>query len=57
VLSTALFVLGANAALSWAADHPDTGVLVLQVVDSTVDARANAGLDPYLVPANPSPSN
>jgi len=57
VLSTALLVLGPRAALSWAADHPETGVLVIQVLDSTLDARANAGLDPYLVPPSSTSSN
>ena len=30
ILSTALFVLGPDAALAWAAGHPDVGVLVLE---------------------------
>lgn len=44
VLSTALFVLGPDAALAWAAGHPDLGVLVLE--DGPAPrARWSAALD------------
>ncbi len=44
VLSTALFVLGPDAALAWAATHPDVGILVLE--DGPAPrARWSAALD------------
>lgn len=50
-LSTALFVLGPNAALEWAARHPEVGVLVQEVVGDDVVVTASAGLEPYLLPS------
>jgi thiamine biosynthesis lipoprotein len=44
VLSTALFVLGPDAALAWAAGHPETGVLVLED-GAAPRARWSAALD------------
>ncbi|HJS46810.1 MAG TPA: FAD:protein FMN transferase [Gemmatimonadales bacterium] len=42
VLSTALFILGPDAALAWAAEHPEVGVLVLE--RSPARARWSASL-------------
>jgi thiamine biosynthesis lipoprotein ApbE len=44
-LSTALYVLGPDAALAWADAHPGVEVLVLESDGSLVIARASAGWD------------
>jgi thiamine biosynthesis lipoprotein ApbE len=43
-LSTGLFVLGPDAALAWAARHPEVGVLVLERRAGGLRARASARL-------------
>lgn len=54
VLSTALFVLGADAALAWAARHPEVGVLVLEG-GARPRARWSASLDGRVVLHDPFP--
>lgn len=49
VLSTALFVLGPEAALAWARDRDDVGVLVLEERGAAVVSRWNRALEPLLV--------
>jgi thiamine biosynthesis lipoprotein ApbE len=49
VLSTALLVLGPDAALAWAESRDDVGVLVLELAAARVTARWNRGLAPFLV--------
>ncbi|HSJ14418.1 MAG TPA: FAD:protein FMN transferase [Longimicrobiales bacterium] len=49
-LSTALFVMGPEAALAWARARADVGVLVLRVAGGVVVASWNAALEPFLVP-------
>jgi thiamine biosynthesis lipoprotein len=49
VLSTALLVLGPDAALAWAESRDDVGVLVLEIAAARVTARWNRGLAPFLV--------
>lgn len=49
ILSTALLVLGPEAALVWARPHDDVGVLVLEELEGRVVARWNHGLSPFLV--------
>jgi thiamine biosynthesis lipoprotein len=48
-LSTALLVLGPEAALAWARSRDDVGVLVLAERGGRLAARWNRGLTPYLV--------
>ena len=48
-LSTALFVLGPEAALAWARSRDDVGVLVLEERESGVVARWNRALTPLLL--------
>jgi thiamine biosynthesis lipoprotein len=55
VLSTALFVLGPDSALAWAARHPDVGVLVLDRRDGAIRPRWNEGLRPALDSATATP--
>jgi len=43
-LSTALYVMGPEAALAWARDHDDVELLVLDDTDGTLRARATSGL-------------
>ncbi|HSK19369.1 MAG TPA: FAD:protein FMN transferase [Longimicrobiales bacterium] len=43
-LSTALFVMGADAALEWAAQRQDVGVLVLRLDGGSVSAGCNASM-------------
>lgn len=43
-LSTALFVMGADAALAWATDHAGVEALILEPTDSGLLARATDGL-------------
>ena len=43
-LATGLFVLGPEAALAWAARHPEVGVLVLERRAGGLRARASASL-------------
>lgn len=43
-LSTGLYVMGPEAALGWAADHPGVEVLVLRSREERVEALASAGL-------------
>ena len=49
ILSTALLVLGPDAALAWARGRPDVGVLVVEERQGRVSARWSPGLDPLLV--------
>jgi len=42
--STGLFVLGPNAALAWAEEHPGVDVVVLDARESPLIARASSGL-------------
>jgi FAD:protein FMN transferase len=49
ILSTALLVLGPEAALVWARGRPDVGVLVLEERQGRVLQRGSPGLDPFLV--------
>ncbi len=50
VLSTALFVMGAHAALAWSGRHTEYGVLVLRAAaGGRVCARWNAGMENWLV--------
>ena len=49
ILSTALLVLGPEAALRWARVHPDIGVLVLQERRGRVLSRWSPGLEAFLV--------
>lgn len=55
VLSTALYVLGPDSALSWAMNHPEVGVLVLDRRDGAVRPRWNEGLRPALDSATAIP--
>ncbi len=43
-LSTALFVMGPDAALEWAGAHPDVEAVVLEERDGRITVRATAGL-------------
>lgn len=47
-LSTALFVMGADAALEWAAQWQDVGVLVLRFDDGSVSAGCNASMAKFI---------
>lgn len=47
-LSTALFVMGADSALIWAADRNDIGVLVLEVSAGVLDARMNRAMKQWI---------
>ncbi|HSJ08891.1 MAG TPA: FAD:protein FMN transferase [Longimicrobiales bacterium] len=47
-LSTALFVMGADGALAWAAGRDDVAVLVLERVSDRLVARWNAAMQPLL---------
>jgi thiamine biosynthesis lipoprotein ApbE len=49
VLSTALLVLGPEAALVWARPHDDVGVLVLEELEGRLVARWNHGLARFLM--------
>jgi thiamine biosynthesis lipoprotein len=49
-LSTALFVMGPEAALAWARSRADIGVLVLELRDGDVVASWNPALESLLVP-------
>ena len=51
VLSTALFILGPDSALAWAAVHPEVGVLVLE--RSPARARWSASLAGRVTPHPP----
>lgn len=53
-LSTALFVMGPEAALAWARVRRDVGVLVLRFHEGDVVATWNAALDPFLVSLSPT---
>lgn len=46
-LSTALFVMGPEEGMRWARDRQDVGVLFLVERGGAVEARWNAGLEPY----------
>lgn len=48
-VSTALFVAGPEAALHWAAGHPEFGVLVLQDAGGRISARWSDSLSRWLV--------
>ena len=50
ILSTALFVLGAEVAEQWARDRIDVGVLILVNGDDGVEFSWNKQLDPYFEP-------
>jgi thiamine biosynthesis lipoprotein len=54
-LSTGLYVLGPEAALAWAADHPGVEVLVLRTLDGgdALEAWASAGLEGRLRTLDP----
>lgn len=47
-LSTALFVLGPEAALAFAERHPEVQAIVLEEKDGALKVRASAGLEPRL---------
>jgi FAD:protein FMN transferase len=49
ILSTALLVLGPDAALAWARGRPEIGVLVLEERQGRVLPRWSPGLDAFLV--------
>ena len=49
ILSTALLVLGPDAALAWARGRPDIGVLVLEERQGRVRPRWSPGLEAFLV--------
>ena len=49
VLSTALLVLGPEAALAWSDSREDIGVLVLEEREGRLVARWNRGLTPFLL--------
>jgi thiamine biosynthesis lipoprotein len=49
-LSTALFVMGPEAALAWARSRADIGVLVLELRGGDVVASWNPALESFLVP-------
>jgi FAD:protein FMN transferase len=49
ILSTALLVLGPDAALAWARSRPEIGVLVLEERQGRVVPRWSPGLDAFLV--------
>ena len=48
ILSTALLVLGPEAALSWARERPEIGVLVLEDHGGRVRPRWSPGLEAFL---------
>lgn len=48
-LSTALFVMGPEEGMRWARERQDVGVLFLVERGGVVEARWNAGLEPYRV--------
>ncbi len=48
-LATALFVMGPEDAMRWAATHPEVGVLVLTADGDDLRPSASPGLGPYLV--------
>jgi len=49
IISTALLVLGPDAALAWARGRPEIGVLVLEERRGRVRPRWSPGLEPFLV--------
>ena len=49
ILSTALLVLGPEAALAWARERPEIGVLVLEDHGGRVRSRWSPGLEAFLV--------
>jgi thiamine biosynthesis lipoprotein len=53
VLSTALFVLGPEEGMQFAATLEDIGALFLVEQDGALDARWNAALEPYRVAGSP----
>lgn len=48
-VSTALYVMGPAAALQWAQEHPDFGVLVLEIVHGRVRATASRAMKQWLM--------
>jgi len=52
-VSTGLFVLGPDSALSWAAAHPEFGVLVQQFAGDGVRVRHSSNLQSLLVSSEP----
>lgn len=47
-LSTALFVMGPDAALVWATQHTDIEIIIVELVEGKVRVRATAGLSGQL---------
>jgi thiamine biosynthesis lipoprotein len=48
IVATALFVMGPDAAMAWARERQDVGVLALEVVDDVLVRRTNQIMEQLL---------